>query len=293
MALFVVTIANLAIVIKLERFFDGLLVAEAWRVGAYFASFCLFMALIWLLCVFDGKASESPTIRTLVAEGRCGHCGQVIAGLCQEEDGCIVCPGCSAAWRASSVLIDRVQAETPWSVRMASRLAARPEGAWSFRESHCRAGYVDARGIIMPILKSWDGLLSREVAAAMGEERSARIETALTPNRRSEWGIVVLAALAYGAIAVLAFSGWLVRMTPEGTYGEMSFVVPLLLCLPVVLFPVLLFRAPFSISVPRAVQVRLNEGVCPTCAAVLRPAEGDVGQSMCECCGAVWEIKKA
>lgn len=288
MVLFVMTIVYVTIMFNLERFFDASVALDAWRGWAYLAASCVFMALVWLLCVFNADAKESPTIRTLVAEGRCGHCGQIIAGLSQEEDGCIVCPGCSAAWRASSVLVDRAQAETPWSVRMASRLAARPEGAWSIRESHCRAGYVDARGIIMPILKPRDGLLSREVVSAMGEERNARIEKALTPNRRSEWGIVALAALAYGAIAVLALSGFLVRMTPEGTYGEMSFVVPLLLCLPVVLFPVLLFRAPASISVSRAVQVRLNEGVCPTCAAALPPADGDAGQSKCECCGAMW-----
>ena len=35
-----------------------------------------------------------------LGSGRCASCAYALAGLAAEEDGCVVCPECGAAWRA-------------------------------------------------------------------------------------------------------------------------------------------------------------------------------------------------
>lgn len=44
-----------------------------------------------------------PTIADFLRIGRCPQCAYLLRGLTPEEDGCIICPECAAAWRKDSV----------------------------------------------------------------------------------------------------------------------------------------------------------------------------------------------
>lgn len=44
-----------------------------------------------------------PTIADFLRIGRCPQCAYALQGLTTEDDGCIICPECAAAWRKDSI----------------------------------------------------------------------------------------------------------------------------------------------------------------------------------------------
>ncbi|MBX3407968.1 MAG: hypothetical protein KF869_14520 [Phycisphaeraceae bacterium] len=44
-----------------------------------------------------------PTITDFLRIGRCPQCAYLLQGLMPEQNGCIICPECGAAWRKDSV----------------------------------------------------------------------------------------------------------------------------------------------------------------------------------------------
>lgn len=42
-------------------------------------------------------------VAMLLAHGRCGQCTYIVHGLVPEQDACVVCPECGAAWRTEAI----------------------------------------------------------------------------------------------------------------------------------------------------------------------------------------------
>lgn len=74
------------------------LASGVWRfvgLGAGFAVLALAIRFVpTILATWQQYASR------LARSGRCGACGFELDGLTPEDDGCVVCPECGAAWRA-------------------------------------------------------------------------------------------------------------------------------------------------------------------------------------------------
>lgn len=50
-----------------------------------------------------GESIGEPLMRARAERGRCRGCAFELEGLPAEEDGCVVCPECGAAWRKEAV----------------------------------------------------------------------------------------------------------------------------------------------------------------------------------------------
>jgi hypothetical protein len=61
-------------------------------------------ALAWRLSLGAIRRRRAgPLVAGYLASARCGACGYALAGLPPAADGCVVCPECSAAWRAERI----------------------------------------------------------------------------------------------------------------------------------------------------------------------------------------------
>ncbi len=70
-----------------------------------------FVTIAWMLMM--GKTPEQTgnmLIELGLSFGHCGSCGSDLSDLPIEEDGCVVCPDCQAAWKADRIGTDSEQA---------------------------------------------------------------------------------------------------------------------------------------------------------------------------------------
>ncbi len=58
------------------------------------------LLLLSVSAYFVQKRQASLRASAAVEMGFCGGCGYKLAGLEREEDGCVVCPECGAAWKS-------------------------------------------------------------------------------------------------------------------------------------------------------------------------------------------------
>jgi hypothetical protein len=80
--------------------FSGLITGTRWPKSGTLLTAAFFLAAGLLWTWSAARVNNSRGIaRDLIAKGLCPQCGYSFAGVQPQEDGCVVCPECEAAWR--------------------------------------------------------------------------------------------------------------------------------------------------------------------------------------------------
>lgn len=217
---------------------------------------------------------------------RCGVCSSSLRGLEVQQDGCVVCPECSAAWRAgrfgSEVFLDRLK-----------KIAL---------DENVRRRYADVFGSIRTIhdvdgsavLLTPPGLvdLSDEERAAVSEADRKVLDQVMAG--KFERGAVILGLLLLIA-GLLALAVFMTRTVPalyslQGLQSLAFFGIALLGMWFFARVIVRVARGPIIANRAQYVAAHLQIGRCPSCAASLREvAVNDDGVSWtCRRCESRW-----
>jgi hypothetical protein len=67
--------------------------------------FAIVVAMVfwYLLLGWVRRGRFEKIAEIYLAQGRCASCGYELSGLEKEDDGCVICPECHAAWKESRV----------------------------------------------------------------------------------------------------------------------------------------------------------------------------------------------
>jgi hypothetical protein len=213
--------------------------------------------------VGERSKQDEHAIRWAVGiNGVCYCCAYHIAPLPREEDRCVVCPECGAAWRVDDWANDGGRYEFP------NRASEKPmrSGMLSYSDR-----ITDARDVPVPVLGHFTGRArAREVTRRAGR----RIRDALG-RKIAILAVVLLAAwpLAY-AFGQNRMIGLLVS----------AFLVPLVVLLALSARSIIL-----SARVQRVGDELIEAGLCPCCESPLRPEPSPIDAChLCETCGSAW-----
>ncbi|MBX9737984.1 MAG: hypothetical protein K2X32_13770 [Phycisphaerales bacterium] len=255
-----------------------------------------FIALIFAIASIQPTRGFGKWIEVYTYYGRCAQCLSSLRGIAPAGDGCVVCPECAAAWRASRL--------APASVLDGLRLTDAPptpekptpdhrDGrGWTWPPKPVRDTVYDAYA--RPVL-----LAAADLSNLSAEER-AEIPPAVFDELRhvaGHWMDRVLAVvLRLGATALCLWFGYvsLQRALPFKFTSDSALAV-----LGVAMATV--FAGFFASRLPRYfrratvthvnsfMQVMLTADRCPSCVGSLAGVEpGEHGVRRCPRCGAEW-----
>ena len=213
-----------------------------------------------------------------VAEGVCGSCAYPLEGLVHEDDGCVVCPECGAAWRESRIvapLWDPARPELPRDLPTWKRFVLYVP----------RAGIrtmADARGRLVPVvdpcLVAWG---ARPDAPRLGALRRALRRVGLT------WRIVIVGAAMIPLSAAVSLVAILVAGEDGG--GLIEVVLGLLLIGVTGVMIIEPLRGDMFRPSKRVAGLALRFARCPTCGDEMTNGRAiEHGMTVCTGCGATW-----
>lgn len=252
------------------------------NVGGWVGAFGLLATLSWPYAQMERRKEAA----SLVWFRRCGVCSSSLRGLEVQEDGCVVCPECSAAWRAgrfgSDFVVDRLK-----------KIAL---------DENVRRRYADVFGSIRTIhdvdgsavLLTPPGLvdLSDEERAAVSEADRKVLDQVMAG--KFERGALILGLLLLIA-GLLALAVFMTRTAPAlySLQSLQSLVIFAIALLGMWFFGrviVRVARGPIIANRAQYVAAHLQIGRCPSCAASLREvAVNDDGVSWtCRRCESRW-----
>lgn len=223
---------------------------------------------------------------TAVASGLCGQCGYTLADLDAQNDGCVVCPECGAAWRSIRII-------APHWVHADPRRVKRPRGSkWWVRfvylvpKNASRLG-PDDRGRIVPILDSRLRALATDVRAGVPAEDLRRLTRRLRWNGRLGRVFLGLPPMLLGGLTL--WGGLRELMERRAEVGLAVFFLGMGLLF--VFVGVLMNLGHSFYSPRRAARVFAEQGRCASCAADLRTVPAGVdGLAQCPQCASAWRL---
>ncbi len=244
--------------------------------------FCALTLVVYLRLRLDRGSTA------LTWYGRCGQCTFSLRGLPVDDDRCVVCPECAAAWRSDQIAPARV-------LDAAAIEAMNPP-----------------RGVLgLPVLATTiDDAMNRPLPLAkadlsnLDEADRERIPQAVRDSiARAAGSWVLRLALAAGMIVLgLAASAALIFVFGLFLYPRFSWLPGALLGMVVAVLSLLLASAPilyfFSLRWIRPssafVRQMLRSGLCPSCAhAALVTIPGAADHVTCAHCGGTWRVPPA
>lgn len=249
--------------------------------------------LAWIVLLFvvrqrQQMARVRPQLAaSFVAEGICGSCAYPLAGLSAVDDGCVVCPECGAAWRASRIVGplwrgDRGAALAPW-IRPRTFVGDDP----------ALHGGTDANGRLVPVLDSHLQGLGDGVRRDLGASRIRAIvaRTRAEGVRSRVWlaTAMMLGAGLWGGWT-MASGLWAAAEADDAELFVRGVVGLVLLGAGAVLALTVLGSEMFTSNDRKTATIAAG-GLCPSCAAPLGSASRDeLGHAVCPECGSAWAI---
>ncbi|MBL0871586.1 MAG: hypothetical protein IBJ18_13520 [Phycisphaerales bacterium] len=252
------------------------------NVGGWAGAFGLLAILSWPYA----QMARRKEAASLLWFRRCGVCSSSLRGLVVQEDGCVVCPECSAAWRAgrfgSEVFLDRLK-----KIALDENLRRRYEDVFgNIRTIHD----VDGSAVLLTPPGLVD--LSDEERAAVSEADRKVLDQVMAGA--FERGAVILGLLLLIA-GLLALAVLTTRTVPTmfSLQGLQSLAFIAIALVGVWFFGrviVRVARGPIIANRAQYVAAHLQIGRCPSCAASLRGvAVNDDGNSWtCRKCESRW-----
>lgn len=247
----------------------------------------LFMAIcltFGLACVggWYVRRPELDTINamTLVAEGVCGQCAFSLEGLAPEEDACLVCPECGAAWdhrRLTRPLWE--PCEEPPKAKHDPRPDVR--GGCVLHNTH-RWTVDDAARCVHTIHPRF-----RDLTPEVRSQRDADQWRDLTQGLRHRGRIARLLALLAGCAG--AASGFVFLVIPNFDRTPIASSIVACLMLLVLIVALALWRSTMGVSPSFIAHALTRHGCCGSCANDLMktPANANAVR-VCELCRASW-----
>ncbi len=237
---------------------SGLAMPE-WQRALLFCSGMVLAAYVGML-LGPGKRARQRQIPTIthwaLRRGLCPGCGQSLAGLSEEADGCVVCPECSAAWSLGAFAASARFDEPP-----------RPD-------SPTRPKVHDVR--------NWAYPCAIRMPKRALEMEADRTPSDLHPALSWELWIGPIAGAAAGTLVFLR----------DGELGPALFAIFLvtlvLLGVGAYFFGKRLRRRKLA----RWCKTQVGRGSCPCCDGALKAADERLGVSLlCENCGGWWSAR--
>lgn len=260
--------------------------AFAARVGGSIGQLVWFVIVI-ALAVGASRATTRRKIAakmaaSAVAEGFCGSCAQSLQGLPREEDGCICCSECGAAWKALRLTSPH------WKEGTAHEQKERFGGFFGSFTVFPRPMVADGRGRFVRGTDGWVWRLPEET-------RKAIEPSALGPLRRDIRAVGVLPRIVSIVIVVAVFgvpACWILLESVGAR--ENTWIVGLFLLALGALLLWLTLVSPMG-SPDRRAEVLVKHGVCGGCGQMLgRPfAPEQDGCVVCANCRAAWRVAPA
>lgn len=248
--------------------------------------------LVWFVIVIAAAvgASRAMTRRKIaakmaasaVAEGFCGSCAQSLQGLPREDDGCICCSECGAAWKALRLTSPH------WKEGTAHEQQERFGGFFGSFTIFPRPVVADGRGRFVRGTDGWVWRLPEPTTRELGPK-------ALGPLRRDIRAVGIGPRIVSLVIVagVFGFPGCWILIGGMGSRDNTWIIGLLLLCVGALLLWLVLV-SPMG-SPDRRAEVLVKHGVCGGCGQMLpRPhvPEQD-GCVVCANCHAAWRVAPA
>ncbi len=281
-------------------FISAMVLMESLRVPLYAAAFVMPVCVLAGFILFRRltRANEfGRWIELYAYYGRCPQCLSSLRGLATADDGCVVCPECSTAWRASRVapasVLDGLRATDAVPTPEKPTPDHRDGRGWTWPPKPARDTVRDAYA--RPVL-----LAAADLSNLSTEEREAIPVEVRKEIERSAGGlmdriIAVVLRLGLGALftfpsvaALVSFSSrlrWSIDTIAPfvGALGGVLFLGFVLARLP------RYFRRAKVTHVNSFLQVMLTADRCPSCVGSIAGVEpGEHGVRRCPRCGAEW-----
>lgn len=227
------------------------------------------------------RARMAPQIAaSAVAEGFCGSCAQSLRGLVVEEDGCLCCAECGAAWKQLRITSAHWEERTEYE----KKVRFRGGGGFAMGRASSREMVSDDRGRFIRSASGWVWRLPRETREALGPEGRARVYQAL---RRVGVASRVVAVCFVGVL--LGVPGLLMIVLPR-PFGALETVLGLVvLGFAIVLCALLWFVNPGRAD--KRVKALVGEGVCGGCGGIIGGLKAETdGCIVCPNCRAAWRV---
>lgn len=258
--------------------------------GGLLARFLGPMWMLFAIVLFCGAGSlvaREVTRRILapqlsasaVAEGFCGSCAQSLRGLPLEEDGCVCCAECGAAWRRLRIVSPHWEKATEYERNVKFR-----SGGF-LTDARAQEVIADDRGRFVRAASAWIWRLPKHTRRELGAAGKRRVRRAVRRVGRVKRivGMCLISLLCF-APAVL-----LLATAPGGATGEYWAMVALPVLLGVVL-SLVVWLSGMGAPELRA-RAMASEGVCGACGAMLDGSKPEAdGCAVCANCHAAWRI---
>lgn len=264
-------------------FMAAMFVGQGLGAAAFIAGLPLWFAAVPMLGSLAGamwwraRRAAKSTSEALVQHGRCGSCGYDITALPPDAQGLSTCAECGAAWRA-----DRIR--FPIAAGGSTSPAPNPLNMRAVLRDR-RGQIVSAAAPNIPGAEAWLGESTKIVRGVLWR-RLLGLRIAMTALN-----------LIFLTSGVAMVAGPLLRLNQGAGPATVTSQMP------TAYWPVLFVGGAASVvlglamivliwwgSNPwisrRAAAILLEEGLCPSCARKLTPADG--GESECGPCGTRW-----
>lgn len=279
----VLTIAAILVVFVMSGVISGIMLPVL-RLSGSGAELLVFIGLVVLAHLTVRKYVRRGTLnqlaRTAVAEGVCGSCAFPLQSVpVSEEDACMTCPECGAAWLADRIV------EPFWERRAVDRLRG---GFWLA----LMPGVLPKHSLFAPddrgrFVQTPDSRLRRVPKVV----RSAIPCVELKAIRRSTRRVGAIGRYVLTFVLLVLFPGSGIWGVWSATRNEdIQLMWFLIVVIAIVATPILLLPFGAAFSTPhRTSRAIVRHGRCGCCLSPLDTARRDANaRSICAECGSAW-----
>ncbi|MFK7884469.1 MAG: hypothetical protein AB8F26_09850 [Phycisphaerales bacterium] len=248
-------------------------------VGLGLLTFVAFVVLAHLGIVrFIRKGALNQLARTAVAEGVCGSCAFPLEQVPIEDDGCVICPECGAAWNHERIVQPFWESPPRQMLQTGFPLAIMP-GVLPIANLFA----PDDRGRYVQTPDSRLMRLLPDVKASIPKVELKRIRRG-TRRIGLPWRLALAMFLSVFP-ALLFYVAWILFRDQEMLGFWIVLGLGLMVAIPVVLVP---FGAAFN-TPHQTSRVISRHGRCGSCMLPLNGAPTDqAGRVICQSCGSCW-----
>ena len=284
--LFIINAFPIITLVLVSIIFFGLLPCIGW-IGIMVA---VPTALRWYLRDAGPSRWARQLASSCIAEAICPSCAYPLDGIPEDDDACLTCPECNAAWLASRIVAPARNPDRPRLPELSSPLRC----ATRFIPIPARRLDPDDSGRIVPLVDAQLRDLPRKNLPTndlFPEQRMRIVRSILEKHRVRR---------LLGALAIIACIGalWLTlivaqTINPDAVSRSAPLVVIFGLLLTIAAVWAMLAIMFGALLIPRraVIPAMLAEQRCPTCAVALTQPPDDTNLTTCPACAALWNIQ--
>ncbi len=261
-----------------------------------YATMFVIVGLIFLFARFERGKAFGASIELYTYYGRCAQCLSSLRGLSPEADGCVVCPECAAAWRASRIapasVLDGLSPTDAPPTPAKPTPDHRDGRGWTWPPKPSRPTVKDA--FARPVL-----LAPADLSSLSPEERAAIPAAVLQQIRQSagNWlDRLIAVAARIGGVAILIWAAYYfvqraipMKFTPDCAFAALTAAGATCYAGMIAMGLPRFFRPETVTHLNSFLQVILMANRCPSCAGSLADVEPrEHGVRRCPRCAAEW-----